>query len=54
LYGYDPNVSPAPLLPDTNNTSVQELVVARSRQNELIKQHLSAAQNKMKLKVDKH
>jgi transposase InsO family protein len=54
LYGYDPNVAAAPLLPVTANTSVQELIAERSRHTELIKQHLSVAQNRMKLKADKH
>jgi hypothetical protein len=54
LYGYDPNVAAAPLLPVTANTSVQELIAERSRHTELIKQHLSVAQNRMKLKTDKH
>jgi hypothetical protein len=54
LYGYDPVVAAAPLLPPTNNKSVQDLLADRNLHIALIKQHLTAAQNRIKLHADKN
>jgi hypothetical protein len=54
LYGYDPVISVAPMLPDTENKLVQELLTKRNTHVELIKTHLVAAQNRMKAQANKH
>jgi hypothetical protein len=54
LYGYDPVISVAPLLPDTMNKSVQELLTELNTHVELIRAHLVASQNRMKAQADKH
>jgi hypothetical protein len=54
LYGYDPVVSAAPMLPVTENHSVQELLYERKLHTKLIKQHLLKVQNRIKMQADKN
>jgi hypothetical protein len=54
LYGYDPIVAAAPLLHPTDNKTVPELLADRNFHTAVIKQHLAAAQNRIKLQADKH
>jgi hypothetical protein len=54
LYGYEPVVAAVPLLPSTDNKSVQEMLAERQAYTELIKVNLTRAQNKIKLQADKH
>jgi hypothetical protein len=54
LYGYYPNIAAAPRLPASDNTSVQELINSRNLHTEMIKKHMSAAQNRIKIQADKH
>jgi hypothetical protein len=54
LYGYDPVVAAAPLLPPMDTKSIHDLLVDRNLHIALIKQHLAAAQNRIKLHVDKN
>jgi hypothetical protein len=54
LYGYDSPVAAAPMLCSSDNKSVQELITERQWFTGVIKQHLAAAQNRIKLQADKH
>jgi hypothetical protein len=49
LYGYDPPVTTAPNLSMTQDMEVSEILVEREAHSELSKQHLQAAQNRMKV-----
>jgi hypothetical protein len=51
LYGYDPNVAASPLLPHADDQSFQEMMAERVAHNELLKQHLQMAQNKIKIRL---
>jgi hypothetical protein len=51
LYGYDPNIAAAPLLPQTENQNVQELMAERNAQTGLLRQHLLMVQNRIKTKL---
>jgi hypothetical protein len=53
LYGYDPPAVAAPMLCSSENKSIQELVTERHLHTGLIKQHLTTAQNRIKLEADK-
>jgi hypothetical protein len=48
LYVYDPVVAVAPLLPDSENQPVQDMLTKRRLQMEIIRQHITIAQNKIK------
>jgi hypothetical protein len=37
LYGYDPHMAVAPMLPQTENKSVQEMMAERNAHTELLK-----------------
>jgi hypothetical protein len=54
LYGYDPVVAAAPLLPNTENQLVQDMLAERRLQMEVVKQHLTTVQNRIKVQADKH
>jgi hypothetical protein len=54
LYWYDPVIAAAPLLPLTDNKSMQDLLADRSLHIALIKQNLAATQNRIKLQADKN
>jgi hypothetical protein len=54
LYGYDPLVVAAPVLPDTENKHVHEMLIERMFQMEVIRQHLITTQNRIKVQADKH
>jgi hypothetical protein len=53
LYGYEPHMIPTPATTSTN-ASVTEWANEREAHNDLLRQHLLQAQNKMKLKADKN
>jgi hypothetical protein len=53
LYGYDPIIAAAPMLPVTNNKSVEELLADRQVHTTLIKSNLAKARNRIKLQADK-
>jgi hypothetical protein len=50
LYGHDPNLSALPALDE--QSPIAGMVAHRSTQIELLKQHLTAAQNRMKIYAD--
>jgi hypothetical protein len=50
LYGYDHVVAAAPLLPNTENQVVHDMLAESRLQMEVVKQHLTTTQNKIKLK----
>jgi hypothetical protein len=54
LYGYDPHVIAAPMVPPTDNKSVQELLSDRQLHTELLKQQLMKAQHRTKMQADKN
>jgi hypothetical protein len=54
LYGYDHVVAAAPLLPNTENQLVQDMLAERRLQMEVVKQHLTTVQNRIKVQADKH
>jgi hypothetical protein len=51
LYGYDPQVIAAPMLPSTDNKPVQNPLSKRRLHTELIRQHLLKAQHCIKFQV---
>jgi hypothetical protein len=53
MYGYDPVIAAAPMVPSTSNKFVQELLMDRRLHTELLKQHFAAAQNRIKAQADK-
>lgn len=54
LYGYNPRFEAAPVGATATDSSVDELLKERAAHIALLHEHLAAAQNKMKLYVDKH
>jgi hypothetical protein len=54
LYGYDPDPILAPPMEETANTSMAEWSKEREAYNELLRDRLLVAQNKMKLQSDKN
>jgi hypothetical protein len=54
LYDYDPSVAAIPMLCTTENKSVEDLITKRQLHSTLIKQHLAAAQNIIKLQAEKN
>jgi hypothetical protein len=54
LYGYDPQVIAAPMVPPTDNKSVQEMLSDRQFHTEFLKQHLMKAQHRIKMQADKN
>jgi hypothetical protein len=54
LYGYDPNVAAAPMVQPTKHKSVQQLLTEPKLHIELIKQHLTTAQNRIKIQANKN
>jgi hypothetical protein len=49
LYGYDPPVVAAPMVHSVDNKSVQDMLADRGLHTALVKRHLAAAQNRVKL-----
>jgi hypothetical protein len=54
LYGYDPNVVAAPLLPHAHDQGIQDMMAERAAHTVLLKQHLQVAQNRIKNQAHKH
>lgn len=54
LYGYDPHITTLPNVESAVDLSVQELLANRQAHMEFLKQHLAAAQNKIKHQAEKH
>lgn len=54
LYGYEPNVGATPTRSLSTSPSVAELVENRELHLKALKQHMAAAQNRMKLMADRH
>lgn len=54
LYGYDPDMSVAPVVPSDTENSVAEIFAVRKTHTELLKEQLGAARNRMKTQADKH
>jgi hypothetical protein len=53
MYGYDPNVTSAPMISPTDDKYVQDLLTDRQMHIDLLKQQLQTAQNRMKGQADK-
>ncbi|WVZ79447.1 hypothetical protein U9M48_027023 [Paspalum notatum var. saurae] len=52
LFGYEPNLGISVAVPSTTPPSVAELIQTRELHLQALKQHLAAAQNRMKLQAD--
>jgi hypothetical protein len=53
LYGYEANVVSAPMIPTTEQRSVQQMFTDRQIHIELLKSNLKAAQNRIKVQADR-
>jgi hypothetical protein len=53
LYGYDANVIAAPMIPNTKQESVQQMLTKHQLHTELLKTYLTTAQNRIKVQADK-
>jgi hypothetical protein len=49
LYGYDPPVVAAPMMPSIDNKSVQDVLADRQLHTALVRRHLAVAQNRVKM-----
>jgi hypothetical protein len=54
IYGYDASVVSTPILCSPENKSLQDMLTERQIHIGLIRKHLAAAQNRIKLQADKH
>lgn len=54
LYGYDPQLGAAPLLPPDASPSVTQIIEDRELHLQMLKQRLQQAQNRMKLYADRN
>jgi ribosomal protein L21E len=53
LYGYDPVIAAAPILPVIDNKSMEELLADRQVHTTLIKSNLTKAHDRIKIQADK-
>lgn len=54
LYGYELNLGLVPVLPDNEQSPASSFLQDREAHLAMLKQHLAAAQNRMKLQADRH
>ena len=54
LCGYEPRIGALPQIPEQTSNTVTDLANERQLHLEVLKVHLSAAQNRMKTQADKH
>ncbi|KAK1607032.1 hypothetical protein QYE76_030705 [Lolium multiflorum] len=54
LYGHEPNLGAMPTKNPDTTENVSDMVTDRAAQLEVLKKHLAAAQNRMKLKADRN
>lgn len=54
LYGHDPNLGFFPVLSVSEQSPASDFLQDREAHLEMLKQHLVAAQNRMKIKADRH
>ena len=53
LYAHDPNMSATPVLTETTNSTVSEMLEERATHTALLKEQLAIAQSRMKHQADR-